>query len=771
MDVQLVFSPVWSWLVVIATAGGLYGIVLWTYPPRIQSLHPGRRRILLGLRLFAATLIVFLLFRPSLEFSQIDERGAQIVLLCDQSRSMNTPDGPGGTTRRQHLLKTMEDIAPALEALRKKVDLRFIEFSETTKEVEKLEPLSDGRFTAIGMPIEELRKETQSKRLATVFLLSDGAQRATGEAAVDPQSAARRFAMQKSVPIHTVLFGTPEISTTGLDLAVEDLLLNSNTYERKIEVVKARLRMVGAAGRKVRVKLQIEDRTGKRLGESGAWKDAPFSPETKTSLDLETTENATVIPVSLSFVAEQPGEYKVALVVEPLPGEVKTTNNRLETLISVSKGGMRVAYFDVLRPEQKFIRKVNDSTRIQLDWFIVRSGASGRPIQNAPQEFHAARDAKLFAPGKYDVYLLGDVPASAFRLKDGNLLNDLADRVNEGAGLCLLGGQHNYSRGGYGSTRLGQLAFPVKLSAKSQPQVGVDLAQQWVKKIEIRPTEAGIGHYLMVLDPNQNEQLWRKLPPMTGANRLVPLNPAVEVLAESSDGDPVILATDVGRSRVAALAIDETYLWHLSGFSDAHQRFWQQLFLWLAHKDQDGDQLLSVRIDPRNFSPGGKVPIRMELRDKNRQPVPDAEYSLEIIGPEGSKLTTPVPQKQKSGAFSEFAQTATPGDYWVTARATLGGKAQDLPAMTRFIVEARDPELDNPAADPDLMAEIATLTGASSIPPEKLREFLDDLLKSGISTELTRNRSLPLWDNWPILLLLTTVMTLEWFLRKRSGLV
>ena len=57
------------------------------------------------------------------------------------------------------------------------------------------------------------------------------------------------------------------------------------------------------------------------------------------------------------------------------------------------------------------------------------------------------------------------------------------------------------------------------------------------------------------------------------------------------------------------------------------------------------------------------------------------------------------------------------------------------------------------------------------MPPEKLGAFMDDLLKSGISTELTRNRMVNLWDNWPLLLVFASVMTLEWFVRKKNGLV
>lgn len=760
MDVQLIFSPVWSWPLIIAVTGLMFGLVIWTYPARVAALPTWKRRTLLGLRLLAAAILLFSMLRPALEYREIDERGAQIVFLSDNSRSMNTPDGPGGKTRREQLLKTIEAIDPSLKALAEKVDLRFIDFSESSKAVEKLEPASDGRYTAIGLALEELRKEETGKRVAAIFLMSDGAQRASGESDVDPRASARRVATQKSIPIHTVPFGTSEISTTGMDLAVEDLLTNPSTFERKIEVVKAKIRMVGAAGRKVRIKLMMEDRSGKKAGEAGVWREVPFTAETKPSIELETNENAAVLPVSLSYVASTLGEYKLALEAEVQPGEVKTTNNRAETLISVSKGGMSVIYFDAARTEQKYVRRLNDESggRIQLNTWMMGRNVEGqsRPV-----------DRTLFDPGRFDVFIIGDLPYSAFRVNGVNLLDEkLADRVNEGAGLLLLGGENSFNAGGYAGTKIGEL-FPTKLAASANPG-RPDPGQVIRQPMQMLPTPDGDSHYLMQLG-SSGEQAWRALPPLSRATRLVP-KPASEVLAASADNVPLLIATDVGRSRVAALATDETWKWYLHGHLNEHQRFWQQLLLWLAHKENDSDQALWVKVDPRNFAPGGKVPIQMGLRDDKKQPVENADYLVEVTGPDGKTTTVPA-QKQKGEALAEFTSTLVPGDYWVSVRATVDGKSTGLPTQSRFIVEARDPELDNPAADPDLLAEIANLTGASVVPPEKLGTFLDDLLKSGISTELTRNRIENLWDNWWLLLLFTGVMTVEWYLRKKNGLV
>jgi hypothetical protein len=99
------------------------------------------------------------------------------------------------------------------------------------------------------------------------------------------------------------------------------------------------------------------------------------------------------------------------------------------------------------------------------------------------------------------------------------------------------------------------------------------------------------------------------------------------------------------------------------------------------------------------------------------------------------------------------------------------GKSYGLPTSTRFIVDARDAELDNPAADPELMSEIATLTGATTVTPEGFGDFLDRLVSEGVAAEMMRYTTVTLWDGWPLLLMFALLLTTEWFVRKRKGLV
>lgn len=759
---EVIIEPVWPWPIVALVGVGLVAVVLVTYPPRVRHLAAVPRWVLIGLRLVTALLLVFSMLRPAVRYSETDEQSAELVILMDNSASMATPDGPGGITRRDALLQTLAEAREPLKNLRERVDVRLIDFAEQLKTVDEPDSAADGDFTAIGSALEEIRQDDTGRRLLSVVLMSDGAQRAVPPNDIDPRTVSRRIAEQLQIPIHTVVFGTSDLATAGLDLAVEDVLNDSVTFEKKTVPFRAQLRLLGAAGRKVEVRLLKEDRTGKRSGESGELKPVPHIGGADPSRTITVPDNDEELTVDLSLVAEQPGEFKVAVEVVPLDGELKLTNNRLETMLTVRKGGLKVAWFDVMgRNEPRFVEQLNRTAKIQLDWQVLLPGPLATRTQISP---------KWFEPGEYDVFVIGDVPASAFRRGRDDLLELMAQRVQDGAGLMMLGGQNNYAAGGYADTPLADL-LPVEMNPSDfRPDGMVDPNQHYDRRLPMLPTRSGANlHYIMNVDPRNNIRMWENLPPLDGANRLTP-KPAATVLAESTEHIPLLIATDTGTARVIASAIDSTWLWHMHGHQDVHQRFWQQMILWLARKELEGDQPVWVQVDPRNYTPQSPVTIVFGARDENRQPLPDVEFEVSLTRPDG-EIEQLTPQQSGDSHYTTFDETDQPGDYWVTVTAKRNGVVYELPATTRFIVDPRDIERDNPAADLNLMEEIASLTGTAPIPPEQFGSFIESLLEAGVTTELTQFTQINLWDNWPLLLLFVLLLSTEWFVRKRRGLV
>ena len=314
---------------------------------------------------------------------------------------MQTPDGPANKTRREVLVNTLKDAEPTIDKLKKEMEVRLFNFDRELHAAEKADLTAPGEQSAIGFALESILRDAQGQGLSGILLYSDGAQRGLPPYDVDPRAIARRLG-ELQIPIFPIAFGTTGTADTSLDLIVEDLLVDPYAFVKKTVPLRAKLRVLGAAGRKLTVRLLVEDPNTRKGLKSGELKIPPASKNAQPVVYLEPTRNADLIPVELSYIPDLPGEFKIRVEVESLEGEIKTANNARETLLTVRRGGIKVAYFDSLPGEQKYLRLLNATDQVQLDWQPIRGGRQ-RELNDI--------DPELFKRGQYDVYIIGDVPA------------------------------------------------------------------------------------------------------------------------------------------------------------------------------------------------------------------------------------------------------------------------------------------------------------------------------------------------------------------------
>ena len=601
--------------------------------------------------------------------------------------------------------------------------------------------------------------------VGSVLLMSDGAERTVvRDPDADPLASARALA-ERGVRVYAVPFGSDGAPTAGIDLAVERLTVDPVAFVKKQVPVSGAVRVVGGANREFEVRLLLETRLP-----GGETEMRPVEPtgDARPVVRVTPTGGNQQVPVELTFIPDVPGEVKLALEIVPVDGEVKTTNNRRATVISVKAGGIRVLYFDRIRPEVNALRRVNLSDKIQLDFVELPS----RPNNLSPG---LRLEASLFEPGRYDAFIIGDVAADAFREGNRDFLRDLAARVDDGAGLMIdrRAEQLRPRR----LRRLAAAAAPAGRDGPRRPgrrrrRAGPDRrrnpdAPHTPRAAELRDAADGPRRERRTLavpppaergEPTDGEAGARGRNPRRGAGR-----PAAP--------DRLRVRT----RRVLAFAGDTTWLWPLAGNADEHARFWRQVVLWLTRKEEDNDGPVFVSVEPRNVAPGRPARLKFGARDVEGEPVSDASFTVEVTGPTGeiAALTPRAAGADRPGLFvAEAADTAAPGDYRVRVRATKDGALLGPDATTRFIVDAVDLELDNPAADPGALAEITALTGGAVVPPEELTAFLEkwaaDPPGGAEQTVLSRT---PLYDGWWLPLLFAALLGTEWYLRKKRGLV
>jgi uncharacterized membrane protein len=751
---QWYFNPVGGYWLVSAVALALVLLLTLLGLPR-HKLTPRQRGILVALRLAVIALAMMAMLRPALVHTTTKHQSATLVLLVDQSRSMAVADAVGGKTRWQVLRSAIDEARSTLQKIGEDFEIKAYAFDADVHPLDvsagqfDLEETPTGEQTAIGASLEDVLRREAGKRLAGVILLSDGAQRAYAPRDIAPQGPARRLA-DLGYPLYTFPFGQSRGLGQARDVALKDLSVNQTVYVKNQLDVHATLRIEGFGGQAVGVQLLFENAAGKMEPVDGR--------EFKAGQEGET------IPIELHTIPQIPGEYKLTLRAQTQPGELVTTNNEMSTFVTVLKGGVNVLVLEgSLRVDSNFLlRSLDASQDIKVDFVRLDQ----RDPKQRPVDLEQA-----FRPGKYDVYVLGDVDSSFFTPEELQLL---ATAVKQGAGLAMLGGFHTFGPGGYQDTPLAEV-LPVTMDRNERQRPG-DTTRGDVQlpgPVKMRPAKPlGERHYLMALgEAAERDKVWSQLPPLEGANRFGPLKPAAQLLAETPDGKPLLVVQEAG-GRVMAFAGDTTWHWWMEGFEAQHKRFWRQVVLWLARKDETADGNVWIRLAQRRYGPRGRVEFTAGARSPQGEALLNARFAADVVLPDGSKKKLNLVQQQDH-MVGVFSDTQTAGDYAIIVTAEDQGATVGT-ARSRFLVYEQDLELDNAVADPSLLASLSAMTkevGGQSLAPQELPDLFRRIQEKPLELEVESLVKQTPWDTWPFFIAFIGLISCEWYLRKKWGLV
>jgi uncharacterized membrane protein len=744
--VSVSFQPIGSWPVVALAALGVTALTLWAYAPRLRTTSGRWRWIALGLRLAAVLLCLMAALRPSVVYREKQKQPASILFLSDFSTSMTFSDEVNGQRRFETARKAIADARAASKGLDENLAVRFYRFDKTLRDDPedkgngKTEPT--GRETAIGTALLEAVGRESGTRVASVFVLSDGA----NNSGVAPLVAARQL-KGKQIPIVTVGFGSETAGSKSKDIAVRDLVAGNGFVKNNLQL-KANLLVRGFPNQTIEVELLVDGQ----------------EPPVATQR-IRVPEGKELIPITgLKYVPQTPGEKKLTLRVTPREGELVKTNNEISTFIKVLKGGLNVLFVQGPHSpwEHKFLMlSIASSPDIQADLKVVR-----RPAGDGSGELND----DLFVSGRYDVYILSDLPADFMTQTQQALL---AQSVEKGAGLIMLGGRSSFGEGGWGATAVGRV-LPVTVrpgDGQVEPEGGV--------RFKLNPK--ALDSYILQVGPNAAEsaRIWNSLPPLSGINHLGVLKPGALLMGESDSDppEPIMVGMEVGAGRSLAFG-GETWVWYRSIFEEgrtAHRKLWRQIIFWLAHKEDQGQNEVKLTLDSRRIAVGQKLDMGVVARDEKGSPLTELTYETKVEGEEKDRDGHPYSQKidlftkgdEARGSF--LATQSPPGVYKASVVVSRNGHEIGRDSA-KFLVYTDDREMENPAADRLLLRQIALESGGESLAPEQITKFIR-ALKGKVYTDIETQTEKRVWDNWPFLLVFATLLVVEWWIRKRHGLV
>lgn len=738
-SISVSLNPIGPWPLLVGAAVAVLFLTLWAYMRQLRGSSGGWRWVALGLRLLALLLCLLAALRPSVILQEKKRQAASLVFLLDSSTSMLLGDEVRGQTRWAVARKALEQALETAKSLGPNLEVKTYQFDANLREAkldEKADP--EGRETDLGpaMLEAEKREAQNNKRIARMVIISDFA----SNNGLNPLVAARRLRDQQ-IPAVTVGLGTEKAGAGSKDIALRDIATGPTVFVKNQLEVRGTLMAHGFSGQPIEVELQVE-------GQSVA----------KTQVRVP--EGVDIAPIAgLKYIPQTPGEKKITLKVTPLEGEFVTTNNEISTFVTVLSGGLNVMFLQGpnFTWDYRFLmRSIMTSRDIQVEGVVIRRPARG--------EASEVDDAE-FAAGRYNVYVLSDLPADYLAPRQHRLL---AEAVKKGAGLMMLGGRTSFGAGGWAQTDLAGV-LPAELhpgDGQLEPEGGVKFV----------PSTSGLTSYVLQIGATSAEtaKLWDMMPPILGTNRFGEPKQGAEVLAQTPgpNPEPLMIAMDgPGAGRVIAYGGD-TWVW-ARAFEEgriAHRKFWRQVIFWLSHKENQGDNQVKLNLDRRRISVGQKVEMTVTARDTKGAPLNGLTYETKVEREGLNPTSEPVElYTQGDEAKGSYAAAGQPGDYKVSVVARHNGQEVGRDS-SRFLVYQDDRELENPSADLALARQIAEITDGEAVAHEALGKYLKGIDQSSYTEYLSPTEH-KIWDNWPFLLIFAALLTVEWWLRKRHGWV
>ncbi|GAA5505359.1 glutamine amidotransferase [Novipirellula caenicola] len=755
---SFLIEPIYHSAFVATLVSLLVVVVLVLVTPPTEN--PKQRRWLIGLRFLAAFILMLAIFRPG--FVQTDTRPAEatLVVAVDTSRSMTFPDDDRGD-RWTHQQQAWQQLAEGLSTLDESMSVRLLGYDKTASELENTLPsaldnrVPTGDLTDLAAAATAAIAAAQGQPLAGVVIMGDGAQTAP----IDGTGAERIAQMLKTwgVPLWTIPIGPAGGQSANRDVGIDALPESFQLFAKNEFDVNSQVQLRGLAGTEVPLRVR--------------WIDEKGNSTVAAERQLVAEKANEVKGMSLQVIAPAPGIYRLNVEVDPVEGELVTSNNLQTAFVNVREGGGRILYLEgAPRLEQTYLRAaLRRFPDLDLTYQWIPSDTSARwPI--------GLRD--WFQKGKFDIYIIGDLDADAIGREQ---LSQLAQSVSDGAGLVMLGGYHNYDAGGYANSPLADV-LPVEMDASRRISIQSDEVDnprlQIPGPITIKRSRS---HPITNIGGDDPDATWSTLPRLLGANRFVgpKVSPGVQVLLETADSDPLLVVGEYGRGRTAAVAFDSTWRWWREGRSEAYRRYWRQLALWLLSREEDSGDRIFIELDSRRFANESEIGFRARLSSLTDEPA-QVKLTAAIID-ENNRITAITDTASSTVAGEQTVSGMIPNlepGYYRLQVAPANQDAKIKAETLAFQVIDQSREMLMPMADPGYLRQLAEITkdhGGAAFSHEEIDQLIQQIAERRHQAEAPVVEKQMLGDDpvsgWLLFVLFAGALSTEWYLRRRWGLV
>jgi hypothetical protein len=716
---ELHFS--FSFQVVLVFIAGISSIAvaMIVYRITVPPVSSNKRIVLVSLRSLGLFLLFLLLGEPLFFIITHSIDRPVIAVLIDNSQSMTIKDK---TVKRDEKLKSILRSSIWKQIVKNGI----VDYSLFDREVRNLRTIDEdsltlrGEVTDIAKAFSSIKQKSGVSNLQAVALITDG----NSTVGMNPLYEAEEL----GIPVFTIGVGD---TIEQKDIVIRKVLTNEISYVGTKVPVNAMIHSSGFSGERIQVFLRG---------------DSAIIDEKMLVLESGTRDYL----VSLSFIPEKEGTQKYQVEISRLPGELTQQNNRMSFFTKVLKSKLHVMLI-AGSPSQDVACIKNvliDDKNMDVKTYIERE--NGR-------FYEGELTAESFA--EIDCLILIGFPTSR---SSSQSLQEVMDAGKPMLTILSRTMDFNLLR-----TLDPMLPFRVGNVDDDELQVFANI-----------PEAQRNNPILKIGNAVNSFEIWSKLPPVfrpKGEFRAkVESEKLAAVLFQSTAlEDPFIVARNVNKKKSISVIGYGLWRWNMlsgsgSGSEKLLNNFLGSAVRWLT--TQEDKRRIVVQPSKHIFTTQDAVEFTAQIYDDSFQPLDDAQIEVRIYhGNDFSPLLlNPLGSGQYQGVHNQLPE----GEYKFIAKVekngVLMGEDQGAFSIGGFSAEYLETRMNK-----QLLQQISAHTGGRYYESSEFDSLPQDVagLPNFKPRDISKSAEIEIWNSYWMLVIIIFVFAMEWFLRKRNGML
>lgn len=691
------------------------GIILLTlyswfsYQYTIPAISSRLKIFLIAIRSLVIILTLILIFEPNISIKYIDTIEPVNFLFIDNSSSLAIKDS---AQRIDNLNKLVRDLTSV-----NKVNSKKYLFGKKPEEIDQeenspinlKEPLTN--FYKIFETINQTKENVGSIVIASDGIITDG---------YEPVLEAEKF----GVPVFTVGIGD---TTTRRDLIVKDVIYNQFIYAGTETEIEAVIVNYGYEERNNNVSL--------------------FEEEKLIQTKNVTLSSSGINKIVFNYTPSTSGEKKLKVVATSLPNESNSINNARNFYLNVLNNKIKITI--VSGSPSPDLSAISSSLTTDKNLQVKKI------IQVGDDKFW--EDLNLTLVDSADILFLIDFP-------NNNTPVSLIEKI-----FSSIRSNKPYFLFVTPNTDLNRLKPYESLLPFS------------INKIEnealpVQP-EIVTGKFNSIFSRLSSDNfIWSTLPPISKNSSDLVAKTESTILLRSTVrnipiNSPLLISRSIANERSISFLAGDLWRWQLSTAETNplfFQNFINDIVKWLNVSGEQKE--FTVKSNKKIYSTGETAEFIAELYDQTFSPINDANVNLKISS--GQTTFETVLTKLKDGIYIGSFDLLEDGDYSIEGIAKFQG-TNVASEKVRFNVTAGAIEMFDTKMNIEFLRRLAGISGGKYYPIDNYESLVEDIktLNLKASQDRTSFSEIGLWSNKWIMVLIICLFAVEWFMRKRIGML